>query len=80
MRIYAPAIATVTMLLMAWLSLSDIRAQDAVNVTIEAEHTELLVGETMTVTVYGQIDSAIEADSPLRAWKFGASPTPLISL
>ena len=39
------------------------RAADAVNVTIEAEATTLAVGEITTITVYGQVDAAIEAGS-----------------
>jgi hypothetical protein len=38
-------------------------AANAVNVTIEAEKTALVVGESTTVTVYGQIDAAIAATS-----------------
>ena len=38
-------------------------AQNSVNVTVEADDTDLLVGESTTVRVYGQIDAAIEASS-----------------
>lgn len=40
-----------------------LRAANAVEVTIEAGDTELAVGETTTVTVYGRIAAAIESNS-----------------
>lgn len=45
------------------LSQAALWADNAVNVTIEAADTSLRVGQTTTVTVYGQIDAAIEASS-----------------
>ena len=45
------------------LSQAGLRAADAVNVTIEADDVALAVGESTMVTVYGQIDAAIEGDS-----------------
>lgn len=50
-------------LILVGLHHAPVRADDAVNVTIEAAESFLRVGQSTTVTVYGEIDSAIEADS-----------------
>lgn len=40
-----------------------LRADNAVEVTIEAAETSLRVGQSTTVTIYGQIDAAIASDA-----------------
>jgi hypothetical protein len=54
----------------AWLGLfllsqAGLWAVDAVNVTLEVDATTLAVGESAMITVYGEIDAAIEADCDL---------------